>query len=226
MENSKYNSSTETALSVKSVTKGSKPEKAIITLVDKKDNTLPADTADYYLGTKATTKSKNASGRLLQNNIGLSDDTVGKTIKDNIAPSILTLDDQEKKATSPQSTGQGSSDKVPAVWAEYNDTDSKSMIYIQMNEVIKSLSGPAGFVVKVNGSKVDIEDLDVSTANGVYAATEGNSLIKIEVRGKRVMAGDTIDIGAAVIVDDSGNTSDAISTSVQYRVDTVESFEY
>lgn len=102
------------------------------------------------------------------------------------------------------------------------------MIYIQMNEKIDPVNSAAGFVVKVDGKEVPFGSLVVSTGTGVYGPAAGvTSLIKIQVNGKKVMAGDSIDIGAAVIFDDNdGNASKAINTSVQYKVGSVGTFTY
>ena len=233
----------EKLLSVKSVTKGSDPDKAIITLVDKKGNTLPADTTGYCLGTKTTTKSKNASGRLLQDGIGVRSNNA-ITITDKIAPGVAKLDNQKKSYTTPDSTESvGSSDGVNVVWAETKAGSTPgtydSRIYVQFNEKIYSPASAAGITVKIDGKKVPITQLNVEVVDGVYGPAKGSgsaSLLVIKITGYEapVMAGDTIDIGAGVIYDTKvvssttvpNNAADAFALSVEYKVPTVSSFSY
>ena len=236
-----YEEGSEELLAVKSVAKGSDPDKAIITLTDKAGNRLPADPTAYVLGTKATTKSKNAAGRLLESGVGLSSDPSHTTIKtqgvrvtDKIAPSILTLDDQNKKDYyKPQDPGNGSSDKVPAVWGTVDKTvttNPVSVIYIQFNETLRKItSGPGsdvGFTVTVDGKKVT-SGVDVETINGEFGPATGensNSIIKITITGKAIAIGDKVEIGSGVIRDvasPAANASGTITAIVQYPVEDV-----
>jgi len=204
---------TDKEFNLRSIAQGADPDKAIITLVDKKGNTLPADAAGIYVGTKATTKSKNAAGRLLEAGIGMTSGD-GKLAADKIAPSVKLYDDQDTRENNPTAgTGVGgTTDKVEACWAEYDTASNSSLIYIEFNEAIANVTSASGIDVKINNKSVPFAKItNVSVAGAV---------LKIQVENNEAIeAGDTIILGDSVIRDTKGNRAGKIEVSVEYEVD-------